>query len=490
MPRPRASSPRFDFRGGVNRTHTEDVLSRSELRLVQNFRARHGSLRTRGGSRRLHSVALAAGAPVLGVFQWDSPGGKQIVAIAGGNLYHKLEGQPEFAAVPANFSLTRRPSFATHRTGANIVLYIADGTLRRWDGNNLTVIAGAPPLAEIAIYKNRMVGADGTKAFYWSRTNDPTRWAVADDGGSADVEVYDTEGVQGVLVVGSSALIAKEDNIARFTGADPERMELVKDTEGVSNKVGLIASRTFIGTGEAGFLLSAKGAFVVTEAGVQDIGLKIQADLELVNRAAWQHAVAAYHGHEKEILLAVPGAGHEENDAGYAFSLEEGSWSGPWSWPFGICSLAEYERPDGTEGLIAGGYDGYVRELEPVGVGTLDDVLADGTGGTPVAARAGLPLLYGDPRRIKSMRIDQTLEADLGTAYDPGPPEAGNRVRIAWGSDLGNGGVWVPSKGPGVRSYRFRLGARGRRLNIALEVDLAEAIELVGLAPAATIEGF
>ena len=486
MSRPRTQVVEFDFRGGTNTAFSGDVLDATEVRLARNARlSTLGAVVKRAATQRLHPGVIGAAADVVGLQQWDAPAvAGQLVALSAGNLYHKALADADFTLVAGALSTTRRARWAAHRDGANVVLYFADGALRSWDGTTLVqAVAGAPAAREIARYKGRMFAADGTKRLYWSEVADPTLWDVGAGGGFADVETFDSDGVTGLIVVGSSLLICKANSIARFTGVGQQDIQIDTQTEGVSAQVGVIAPQTLVSLEAAAFFLSDRGPYIADESGVQEAGLKVSPEFDFANRALWGEAVAAYNRRRREVWVFLPAAGEAGNLTGWVMNLRTRSWSGPWSFGFGASVLCRYQLADGSESVAVGGYDGFVRDGDVDALPSArDDVLADGTGGTPIELDVELPpLLGGAPGRMKAMRGIASVEADLGAVYDA-VAGTGGRLEVYWSSELGAGSVHVPSRGAGAKDYRVHLTAlMGRRPVLGLRDSTAERTQLAGV---------
>ena len=67
---------RFDWRKGVSTSYSEDVLDRSELLTATNARlSTYGAIEKRAGSQRIHTDQIESGTKILGMIQWDDPGG-------------------------------------------------------------------------------------------------------------------------------------------------------------------------------------------------------------------------------------------------------------------------------------------------------------------------------------------------------------------------------------------------------------------------------
>jgi hypothetical protein len=464
MARPTVRDVRFDFRGGLNTTFAEDTLDARELREALNVRlTTYGALKTRPGSRRIHDSALASGAPVLGLTQWDSPGGKQVVAVAGGKLHHKLEGATEFTTVDSPALSAVRPTvMLPYRTGASIVLYVASDGLFTWDGTTLAPVAGAPAGVQfIELYKQRGFAHAGGKTLYFSKVQNLGVWEIP-DGGFEDVETFDTEPLIAMAGVGSSLLLAKSDTIARFTGVDKTQIRIDTDTEGVSPNLGLVGPGALTQLDDLLLVVTDRGPYLANEASLQEIGQKVEATFDAIPGSERSGILAAFHRTAREAWVVTP-------SGPLVWATRPQAWSGPWSVPFTIRSLATYERPDGTDTLLAGGADGRVRELD---VGTADDVLRNGTGGVSIPTAITFPpLLFGAPDEVKTVRaLSVQAEVPVGAA-----------LTVQWRSELGEGEETLPGNGPGIRDYAWRFGARGRRITIRVREQNGVPILVTGL---------
>lgn len=490
---------RFDFRGGVNRGYSEDVLDSRELYSLANGRlgAKYGAITKRAGCQRIHDTAVASGAQVLGVTQWDSSTvSGQVVVVAGGNLYHiNLASDTDFTEISSSLSTSVKPWFAPYTESGSQVLYIADGALRSFDGSSLTTsISGAPAALQIAVYKGRMFALDGSKVVYWAALTDPTYWSstigtgadIGKQGGQANVETYDTKALMGLAVNGSSLLLFKPDSIARYTGVSQEDIRIDQETEGVSPTLGCVAPGTiaeFGGDGEtdAVFFLSDRGPAIATESGVKLIGAKIEPD---IRGSAWQYrnlAVATVNRYRHEIWLYIPEDGETENTQGWCWDYRLNAWAGPWSFPFNVCSASRYQLGDSEESCLLAGYDGFVRDGDVEANGAVDDVLRDGTGGTNVTLTAQPPdLVFGDPGATKTLEGDQFVDADLKTS--------GSLVVAFAGDGLTAQSTTLAGASSGLKAYDMRPNTVGRRIVMTMTDATDELIDIAGVALTADLQ--
>lgn len=473
---PQRPHTRFDFRKGVVSSHSEDILDRQELVSAQNARLGYGSIDKRAGTQRLHDTAIASAADVLGLHQWDAPAvDKQVVAVAGGNFYHfNPASDTDFTEISSSLSSSARPWFAAHIESGTPVLYFADGALRKWDGTTLTTsISGAPSATAVAVYKTRLFAIDGSKTIYWSVVADPDDWSSVNGGGSARVETYDTEGLVGLAKYGSSLLLFKEDNIARYTGVSASEIRIEQESEGVSPEVGCVAAQTIVEFEKGVFFLSDRGPYVANEAQAVPIGIQIEDQIMDAATSAWSNAVAVHNRRRKEIWLFFPGSGDTENTVGWCWNYRLGGWTGPWSLSFNVCSAARFELTSELESVMLGGYDGFVRDGDVESVGAVDDVLRAGTGGSNVSMIVEWPdLVFDDPERIKLLNPTQWIAANLKTNGSMTTSFAGDGKSAQTQA--------IASDGDGEKMYQLRPGTTGRRITFKITEATDEIVKIHG----------
>ena len=482
----RARDAWFDWRGGVNASYSPDALDKSEVVSAQNARmTTFGALTKRAGTQRIHDTVLQSSTKVLGLCQWDNPSQTaELVAICNGNLKYKTLAAADYTNVAGTLNTTNRMIFQPYRVSGTNRLYFADGgLLNKWTATSLTEnISGTPSAKFIRVYKERMFASDGTQTIYWSKVADPETWTTP-DGGQANVDTYDAEGITGLAVNGSSLLIFKEDSIARFTGVSNEEIEIDKDTEGVSPNVGCIAPGTIVEVDDFVFFLSDRGPYIASESGVKWVGKKILNELSEWDKTNWSLAWAVHNKDRREVWLFVPDGA--VNDIAWCWNYEAGlsdpsgavgGWTGPWSFGYNVCVAAPFERTDGTEGVLLGGADGWVRDGDNSDNGAKDDVLRDDTGGTNVSMILEFPpVLFGSPAAVKIMSGTQWVQADLGAS--------GSLVAAGTGDERpsSTSSRTIASTGAGAKSYKFHLAWRGHRPVLTLTEATSNAVSILGL---------
>jgi hypothetical protein len=433
----------------------------------------------------MHPTALPA--TITGLLQWDSPSGKQIVAISNGDLYHKTTELGDFTQVVSGlFSTTTPAYFAPFRassSGAPLVLFIASGgKMFKWTGSVLTRIDGttfAPTADMIIAYHTRVFARSNLflKSIIWSKLGNAEDFTVAlgTGGGQAYVDVLNGESIVALEVIGSSLLMGAEDSMMRFTGHSSDDIIIAQDTEGVSSEIGVIGPLCLKRVENVAFGLSERGPHVFTEQTAFPVGVKVEEDFDALDRVNLPKACIGYHRGRREVWFAVPGP----NDGGlnktvYIYSTRLQAWSGPFTYSFGITYLARYEDANSDEWLIAGCSDGRVRHLD---TGVKDDVLADATGGTNYTMSVELaPMFFTGPNTVKGLRR-MFLQADLPAA---------SAVQVLHEFDL-VGFVTTPAPtGSGFKSYRIDLYNQGKRLKLKFTDASADIPIIYGF----TIDGW
>ena len=324
----------------------------------------------------------------------------------------------------AGFSTTSPAIFVPFRdssAGAPLVLFIASGGhLFKWVGDTATLTQLDPtnnaPLANLlAAYHTRLFAGQTTlpKNLFWSKIGDGTFWTTGPktDGGSAIVDILSGESLKALEVIGGSLLLATQGSVSRFTGHASDDIIIAQETEGISADVGAVGPLALKRFENVAAMLAVRGPYAVTETHVEPIGEQIAPSFDSLDGANISKAVIGWNRGRKELLFSVPGA----SDAGlnktiFVQAVRLQAWYGAWTYAFGISYLAHYEDALSNENVIAGCSDGFVRLLD---VGSLDDVLYNGTGGSNITMTVELPVIqFGSPgftKALSGMFLQATL---------------------------------------------------------------------------------
>jgi hypothetical protein len=436
----------------------------------------------------MHQTALNSGAAITGLIQWNNNGTNQLVAIAGGNLYHRASGGGGFDAftpvVPTSlFSTTVRQDFATMRTntsGAPLELFIADGEVQKWTGSAVSQIDGiqnVPNADLIRQYHTRMFyrDTDFKNQIAWSVVGDPEdaqTGTLITDGSAALVGQTGDDDILSMEVIGSSLLFFTGDSIVRFTGYSSDDIRMDQDTEGVSSELGTVGRGATIKAEKFILTLTDRGPFVVNEEAFQPIGQKVEKDFDGTDNSssAIANSLVGWHRGRREVWFAVQDSGDTGNQSVYVYSLRIGAWMGPFTYPFQITALSRYEDDSGDEWLIAGCSDGFVRHLD---TGAADDVLWDASGGSAYTMTVEFaPHFFATgPAYQKSLRR-VVLQGDL-------PTGAAVKVGTAWDGDSFTDNELTELGAGTVRNYRADATGVGYRLRIRVTDANSTVIPIV-----------
>lgn len=374
----------------------------------------------------------------------------------------------------ARFSLTEPSIFAPFRAsaaGLPLVLYIASGGhYFSWDGvstlTQLDPTNSAPLTTSIIPFHTRMFAMSAStttpgllpKTIFWSKIGDATNFNTGDKtfGGAAVTDFLTGQQLTALEVIGSSLLMATQDSIMRFQGHASDEIVISQDTEGISAEVGVVGLLALKRFENVAAFLSARGPYAATETSAIPIGEQVLPDFDALDSANLSKSVVQYNRGRKDLWFAVPGASDGGlNKTVFAQAVRLQAWQGPWLYSFGINVMANYVGASGIENVIAGCSDGFVRLMD---VGTKDDVLYDGTGGTNITITGEIPTMqHGRPGVTKAL-IGMMLQATLPT---------GSALKIKHSYD---GAAFIEesvvSEGSTELNYRVDMDNQGKRLRI------------------------
>jgi hypothetical protein len=432
MPKELRAESRFDFRGGLNTYLSKDLLNENELIQTDDIRLdANGFITIRTSTRRMHSSALAA-APILGVTQWDGPSGSQIVAICNGDLFYRNQSSGEFAAFTQvdpgatdAFSLTELATFSTLRgatDSAPVYLYIASGgKLYEWTGTTLTRLDGAssslgqfaPDAQLVSTYHLRLFCNSKIRPQHlvWSRIGDGRvfKGGLAADGGTAMVSAQESDPITALVPLGRSLLVSTENALARVAGYLASDIQIDQDLEGISPDVGIIGRAAFCRVDRLVAFYSKRGVYLASEGAITPISLKVRPSLEAIDKTYLDKVVLAFNQGRDEIMIFYSEVGSSGlNKAALVYNVRHQAWYGPFRYlgGWGVSSACSYERVDGTQAVISGGSDGFIRLMDEGNLQPCkDDITSSGTGGTAVLGTCILaPFFFSNPAITHSLR--------------------------------------------------------------------------------------
>ena len=476
--------PKMD--GGLNDVSDDIALLPNQLRRAINARLTdYGAATKRGGTKRTSTAALAA-FPVLNGFTWTKDAGTQeILAVCNGTLRTTTYGTFPWtwASQSGTVSTTVFPTFANFRdSGGTDVVYIADGgLLNKWNGTALTTnISGTESVQRICVHNERLWGLGNStypeSVFYSELNNGDTLGNGALGGGQIIVRTFGDEQLVGLASVNTSLLLFHRRGISRITGYGQD--DITVAPQAVTADVGTIAAGSIVASGNVAFFVSERGLYRCNEAEVAPVGTAETPDpllpiIRQLSDAQFDTIRAVLNRGTKELWITMPGFGC------YVYHTVLNAWAGPWDGAYidpDTTCLFETLNDEGLPVILKGDASGWVSLCDAPNV-VLDNVAADGTGGTRYALTLQFHRLYcGDDALSKSLRFgyltaqlkgsNQTrVEWNTGEAFGswtlpPSTDETWGGIGTTWGT-----GVWG---GAGSQSYRIQMGGTGYYVDVSV----------------------
>lgn len=474
------------FAGGLNIVAADDALAANQFRRGENGRLTiFGAFAKRGGTQRT-AGALIAATPVQNGAPWNKANGTTLIsAIAGGTLF-----TTSYAAFPLTWtqrgstgalSSTVAPSFASFISGTTTeTMYIADGgLLNKLTGTTLTTnLATTPSCTQLAVHNERLWGCGDSSfpdSIFYSNLDDGDSLGVgAAGGGQIIVRTFGAENCVTVRSLGTSLLIVHPRGISRLTGYG--QSDITVTPAGITKDVGSIAPFSPVVVDNVMFFLSERGLYAATEADVTPVNTPDTPDplsvlLPTLSAATIANIRVVFNRATLELEIHIPGLGM------YLYHTILKAWAGPWSEgylnPETTC-LFEAVNVDGFPIILRGDAQGFVSETDRPSV-TLDNVAADGTGGTLYTMTLQCRRLYcSDPHTAKAWRYGYLLANLNGSnsttvtfltdstvdAHQLPPSTSGQ-----WGSGTWGAGTWGSVS---QVSYRQPMAGQGYYVDVVV----------------------
>jgi len=475
--------------GGLNNVSDDILVQPNQLRKAINCRLTdYGAITKRGGTQRVSGAVDSAA--ILNGYTWRKDGGTQeLMVITNAKLYTATYGSfpITWTARTGAVSSSVSPVFAQFRDGTNDVVYISDGgLLNKWNGTTFSVnLASTATTSCIAVHNQRLWGCGDPAApdsiFYSSLNNGDTLGNGASGGGQIVVRTFGDETVVGLASINTSLMIFHRRGISRLTGYGQD--DITVQPAGVTADVGVIAKHSIVSIGNLGFFVSERGLYMVNEAEVMPVGTVEKPDpliapIRALTSTQFDAIRAVFNRATRELWISVPGYGV------YVYHTVLRSWSGPWDTGYlapATTALWETLNTSGLPVVLRGDADGYVSLCDAPAV-YLDNVVANGTGGTVYSMTAQLHRLYsGDDALTKSLRYGYltaqlngssscsvTWKTDMAAGNYTLPTSSAG----LWGSGTWGSGVWG---GPGSKNYRVQMGGTGYYTDITI-IDSGSAL--------------
>ena len=485
--RPRLADAQEGFAGGINIRSAADGLRVNQTRTCSNgILDTWGDVTKRLGTRRLHQTAIVADTVVREGFCWRTATTHEYLAVCNGRLYSggTYSTAMSWTDEGAIDNTTVYPSFAAFRDSTDEAVFIADGaTLRKYKASTLSAPASAATgISSLAVYNQRLFGCTGDdQNIHWSGLNDGDSLGNAGSGGgSAVIRTFSNQKITGLLTLKNSLAIFHVSGVSQFTGYTQDDIAISAGTTGLSSDVGTVAPRSLIMVDGVGYFLSVRGAYRITDSGVEQLDSVKTPDptlsvLSALTETEYLQIDAVYDKPTETIRWSIPGIGV------YVYHTHLRAWSGPWDSgyvdPETHCVFDGVDD-DGKPITLVGGADGFVRQMDYAST-YLDNVLYDGTGGTTYTLAVQCrrmftghdeaekawrwAYLFADLRGTVSASLSWVTSTGAGSYTLPNVSAGSN-----WGSVDWNDFVWG---GTGARPFRIPVSGRGTYIDFTISDD-------------------
>ncbi|MGN6205986.1 hypothetical protein [Humibacter sp.] len=477
MSRPRVQDSQAKFSGGLNSVASEFNVGPTQVRRAENvLLSQYGDAIRRGGTQRMSASAIAA-APVRGATCWRTATTHEYLAACNGTLYSggTYAIPMTWTSKGALTSSSAYPSFQAFRDGSGEVCYIADGALLKYSAGALSAVGGGTPaLTVLAVYNQRLFGLTGTNQtlYYSDLNNGDTCGVTSATSGSAVVRTFGNQQLTGLLTLRGSLALFHVSGVSRFTGLTQDDIAIGAGTQGISTDTGTIAPRSAVAVEGVGYFLSEKGAYRITDAGVEAIDTPESPDptapiLATLGASLFPQIDAVHDKVHQTIRWYLPDLGV------YCYHYRLNAWSGPFTSIYvdsPTHTLVDGIDASGNPIVLSGHADGYLRRDDTTGAsGYLDDVLSDDSGGSAYTMAVTCRRFYtNDQASDKGWRwawlfadLKGSTQASVSWASESGAstltlsPKAAPAV---WGSFTWGSMTWGST---GNRPYEIPLSGRG-----------------------------
>lgn len=434
------------FSGGLNTVSAPDALAANQFRRGSNCRlTSFGAVTKRGGTQRT-AAALIAATGIQNGYPWYQAAGTVVtMAVCGGTLFTTSYGSFPLTwtqrGATGALSTTVTPSLAQFLNAGGVEsVYIADGgLLNRYTGTTLTTnIAGTPSVNVLCVHNQRLWGC-GDASFpdsiwYSALNNGDTLGISGSSGGQIVVRTFGDQNVIGLASLGTSLMIFHTSGVSRLTGYGQD--DVTVSPAGVTGDVGSIAPFSIVRVNNVVYFTSERGLYVATEQDVAPVSTPEQPDplsviLPQMSSANIANIRAVLNRGTRELWIQIPGYGV------YLYHTILKAWCGPFEDGYQspeTAALFETTNASNYPIVLRGDSSGFVSECDRPNV-VLDNVAADGTGGTSYAMTLQCRRMYtSDPHVAKSWRYAFLL-ADLnGSAASS----------LGWATQSSSGTIALP----------------------------------------------
>lgn len=384
------------------------------LLLAENvYYSLKGNPRKVGGTERYNSAAVAAGAPVRGMFEYvkigtsGSPTRRRVVHAGTKVLYDENDGS--FSDLFTGLQDEKVPNYNVFE---DALIIASDSTVdvpKKWDQTTAANLGGSPPNFSFSVTHVNRLWAGGIpgdpSGLHYSALQDEELWNGAGDSGRIAIDPNDGDMITGIFPFRGVLLVFKGPNrgsIHVVSGRTPATFERDILVSGVGaawqnlifpfgNDVGFVSPDGQFRS------VRATERFGNFEQGV--LSLPIQSWIkENVNTRALKRGWVVTDHSAGYALAALPVQSSTVPNRVLLMDFRFGAirWA---DWPsFSAHSVAYMSDPDSADRpiLYLGGQDGFLRKTQQQSL-SIDD-------STPIRSRVRTPFVhYGAPHRLKTI---------------------------------------------------------------------------------------
>jgi hypothetical protein len=460
-----------NFAGGVNDSAAATAFGDTEVSAIVNGRIMpDGTVRTRGGSQRLHSSTLT-GQGYGGTRFTTANGTVQWLAFVGSRLLRSTDNGRTWTETATSLREDYW-SLTTISVGGDNYLYAANGgtNVYSWDGTTWGAEGSFPAGVKYLCTFNERIyyaGHDGNEVV-GTAIGDPTDH-TAPDAVILQIQTHDGDNaITGLYQFGSNLLVFKRNSTNIVDGYGNSDIIVAAGAKGISRSVGCVAFRTIVAADSMGVLwLSERGVELYSGGQIQLLSGRVRRFTESVSWASIIEAsgvpVAVYVPRMHIYRCSIP-TGYDRNNrimdvhmaSGGAVSFSQHASATEYSLAVedgvlrlkdgsgyqmarvsnGVLRVAEFGQSgvsptlrgnvldvsasdydhavlfsadvgDNNDECISIGYDGFVRRMD---YGTTDDAEMDTDNGDAIDFRLRTrPMLFGKPLHQKWVRQVETL---------------------------------------------------------------------------------
>lgn len=426
------------FARGFNDQAAPDEYGENEVEVLQDghLTENGNGARRRGGSQRTHSSQLNGTSTCYGLFEFTAQ--SQLVAFFGDTGYYSTDNGQTWSQMATGLREDYWSIVETDVCGTQeLVLANGSSDIYTWDGSSWSAIAGdsAQPtgVKYLAVFNGRLyVAGHAGDSVAASEVADFTVWKSADGGIEVKVTTHDGDvGITGLFQMGTSLLAFKRKSTAYIEGFGHRTLQVEAGARGMSRSVGCVSHHSIAPLGDNGVMWLSERGFEVYGLGSGSIRLMSRPVEGFVDTIDYHTILdddgipaSLYWQDRDEYWCAVPTNETGRNDTIFVFReptsrTPESRWAHVPS--FQPAALAMANQTGKGQRPHAGGYDGWVREMER---GNKDDVNSDGTGGDDITmVLRSRPFFYGNQHLDRRGRI-------VRASITPGDDDQDVTVRV------------------------------------------------------------